>query len=174
MRKTSKILIIASAAVVFYVGSYAVNSVSGGYERSGTCNSLSWSPRHGQFSKGKKDVVGVVYAPLVVIDRKLLHASHVFPCVSFTPIPDPTLTADVTLHPREEDRRQRSRQLGLAALHDATREQEMKVNALSAGVASRSDDPKDEELVHQERILAAMQLRLREEETANQRVEATK
>jgi len=174
MSKVANILILVCAGVVLYVGSYAVNSGLGGYEDS-SFNTLSWSPRYGNFSKGKKDPVGIVYAPLVVIDRKLLHTTHVFPCISFTSIPDPKLSADVALHPREKSRRQRSRQLGIQALRDATREQETKVNELHTEVASASDtDPKNENLVHQEKILAALQLRLKEEDSANQRVEATK
>lgn len=170
MKRAYRILGFACAgAAVLYVTSYAVNSAGGGYE-SAAYNRLSWSPRKGRFLRDNLDALGTLYAPLIVLDRLLVHRCHVFPDMSFTSIPDHTLTAEVALHPREKYRREQLHRQALRVLRQATQDQEARVTARHAQMLGAAGIPipeQDEELRHQQRILAALRTRLAEEEAAN-------
>ncbi len=69
---------------------------------------------------------------------------------------------------RTPEQQRKGWEMAMKALRESTVEQEEKVTALRSKVASLPDsEPKAAELEHAEKILAAMKLRLEEEELAN-------
>lgn len=71
---------------MLYVGSYVVNSSRGGYwtspEHFGQTkavhydNAVRWQPFRGYLSPRKSDSLGMFYSPLIGLDRKLVHPTH--------------------------------------------------------------------------------------------------
>jgi hypothetical protein len=76
----------AVALLAIYVGSYLINSKSGGYwlqpERDGghrwgsglsMHTAVLWQPALGYHSRYKSDWLGTIYGPLIVLDRHWFH-----------------------------------------------------------------------------------------------------
>ena len=87
MKKMAKLgLFVVGVMLLAYAGTYAVNSARGGYwtqpEHLITTraihldNVVRWQPLHGYQSPKRSDAVGKFYAPLIWLDRHLVHRTH--------------------------------------------------------------------------------------------------
>lgn len=89
MRLVLRALGAVSGVVVLYVITYCINSWGGGYwlvpERDGMqrypaqyggmaySNAVLWQPRFGHYSLDNSDLLGSMYRPLIIMDRRWLH-----------------------------------------------------------------------------------------------------
>lgn len=74
---------IILVVIALYLGSYAVNSLMGGYwmrpERraaAGAAEEIVWQPRIGFVSRSATDAAGYAFWPLVQLDRRFVHLSR--------------------------------------------------------------------------------------------------
>lgn len=89
MKRKHKLVAVVLACSIAYVVSYAVNSFLGGYwmkpERDthdrysfglSMFTAINWQPRVGYHSRFVTDALGHFYAPLIRVDRRLVHPTH--------------------------------------------------------------------------------------------------
>ena len=88
-KKIKHLIKLIFVACVFYILSYVFDSYFGGYwlkpEMDGSVRyvpnaggfalpvSIMWQPRYGHDSVGHTDLLGWIYAPLILLDRNFIH-----------------------------------------------------------------------------------------------------
>jgi hypothetical protein len=92
MNSERRCLVWTLSVAALYVLSYGINSVSGGYYWEfvsdgswgygrdgmvmfGTRNAVLWQPRFGYLDASRKNILGVLYSPLIALDRNYWHRS---------------------------------------------------------------------------------------------------
>ena len=123
-----KVLHAFVVAACLYIGSYAVNSYTGGYDHrrymypdwnpdvSTPPNQYCWRPRLGVFPPRKHDLLGAIHYPLYLLDIRYVHKPFIRSCIPWPRDAARTIRPRIQWHPRRETRQQRAAELSPAAV----------------------------------------------------------